>query len=338
MRRFVLGVFAAVAVLVGSVPASAQSAFSDLFVFGDSLVDSGNARAARLAAGGADPAPPALGYFEGRFSNGFNFADQVSIDLLGAPATAFASGGTNFSVGGAQAAEVPGDASPSFSEQLALLTASGRTISSTSLVLVTFGGNDVRFQIGRAATIPGYQPTLAPAIAALNAGLQSLIDRGARNIVVTGLPDIGQIPVVTQLGSTTLSNLGTTLSFNLNQSFDAAVGSLAEQTGYNLQFFDLFGYQADIYADPAAFGLPAALDTTRACLQVPGAAPACDGLVYFDTIHPTRQLHEAIADGITAQVTAVPEPATWVLLIVGFGVVGGALRRRDAVRRSVAQV
>ena len=338
MRRCVMTVFAAVAMLAGSVPAHAQSAFSDLFVFGDSLVDSGNARAARLVAGGVDPAPSALGYFEGRFSNGFNFADQLSLDLLGTPATAFAFGGTNFSVGGAQAAEVAGDASPSFSEQLALLAASGRTISSTSLVLVTFGGNDVRTQIARAAMTPGYQPTLAPAISALNAGLQSMIDRGARNIVVTGLPDIGQIPIVTQLGSSTLSNLGTTLSFNLNQSFDAAVGSLADRTGYNLQFFDLFGYQADIYADPAAFGLPAALDTRRACLQVAGAAPTCGGFVYFDTIHPTRQLHEAIADGITAQVTAVPEPGNWVLLIVGFGLVGGALRRRDAVRRSVARV
>ena len=31
----------------------------------------------------------------------------------------------------------------------------------------------------------------------------------------------------------------------------------------------------------------------------------------------------------------VPEPTTWALMIVGFGVVGGAMRRRNAVRTSV---
>lgn len=336
MRKLVMTAVAVVGVL-GAAPAQSQSAsgYGDLFVFGDSLVDSGNARAARLAAGGVDPAPPALGYFEGRFSNGYNFADYLSLDLLNRPATAAALGGTNFSVGGAQAAEVAGDASPSFSEQIALFQASGRTISSTSLVLVTFGGNDVRGQLAAAGAIPGYVPNLAPAVSALGAGLTSLIDLGARNIVVTGLPDVGQIPVVTQLGSTTLSGLGTRLSFGLNQSFGQLVGGLATQTGYDLEFFDLFAYQQRIYADPAAFGVTTPLDTRRACLAVPGAAPACDGFVYFDTIHPTTDLHRAIADGITDQVTAVPEPATWAMLLVGFGLVGGALRRR---RRYVARV
>lgn len=329
MRKILLATVAVVG-LFSATPGAAQ--YSDLFVFGDSLVDSGNARAARLASGGADPAPPAQGYFQGRFSNGYNFADYLSLDLFARPATAAAFGGTNFSVGGAQAAEVAGDASPSFAEQIALFQASGKTITSTSLVLVTLGGNDVRAQLAAAAG--GATPNLAPALSAMNAGLTSLIGLGARNIVVTGLPDIGQIPAVTQLGSTTLSNLGTTLSFGLNQSFQQAVGGLATQTGYDLEFFDLFAYQRRIYADPAAYGVTTPLDTRRACLGVAGAAPACEGFVYFDTIHPTTDLHEAIADGIFAQVTAaVPEPGTWAMLIVGFGLVGGALRRRRYTAR-----
>ena len=339
MLKVVLRTALSAAVLALATPVAAQTpgVYSNLFVFGDSLVDSGNARAARLATGGVDPAPPSLGYFQGRFSNGFNFADYLSLDLLGRPATAFASGGSNFSVGGAQAAEVAGDASPSFAEQIALFTGSGQTIGGGSLVLVTFGGNDVRSQLAAAGTIPGYAPTLNPAVTALTAGLTSLIGVGARNIVVTGLPDIGQIPTVTQLGVPALSGLGTQLSFGLNQAFDQSVAGLATRTGYNLQFFDLFAYQAAIYADPAAVGLPATLDTRRACLQVPGAAPGCDGLTYFDTIHPTTDIHRAIADGLTAQVAAVPEPATWAMLIVGFGFVGGAMRRwRQAARAAIA--
>lgn len=256
------------------------------------------------------------------------------MDLFGRPATAAAFGGTNFSVGGAQAAEVAGDASPSFAEQLGLFQLSGRTIRADSLVLVTLGGNDVRAQLGAAGAIPGYVPTLAPAVSALNAGLSSLIGFGARNILVTGLPDIGQIPAVTGLGSSALNGLGTQLSFGLNGAFDASVDRLAAGTGFNIQFFDLFAYQNQIYRDPAAFGVTTPLDTRRACLGVIGSAPACEGFVYFDPIHPTTDLHRAIADGLTVQALApVPEPATWAMLIIGFGAAGGALRRRRHTAR-----
>jgi hypothetical protein len=44
--------------------------------------------------------------------------------------------------------------------------------------------------------------------------------------------------------------------------------------------------------------------------------------------------------GINATVTldsvaAVPEPATWALMILGFGAVAGAMRRRSAQRATV---
>ena len=43
----------------------------------------------------------------------------------------------------------------------------------------------------------------------------------------------------------------------------------------------------------------------------------------------------AVLDTVTLDVTsgagtAVPEPATWTMMIAGFGLVGGALRRRRA--------
>lgn len=323
--------------LLISAPAAAQTAppYSNLFVFGDSLVDSGNAQAGRAASGGADPAPASLGYFQGRFSNGYNFADYLSFSVEGGPATSSAFGGRNFSVGGAQATEVAGDASPSFVEQIGLFDASGKAFDSSSLVLVTLGGNDVRAELAKLGTIPNYMPTLSPAVAALTDGLTSLYARGARNFIVTGLPDVGQIPAVTLLGSPALSAAGTQLSSGLNQAFGQVVGGLGAQTGANFRFFDLFAYQQTIYGNPVAYGLPTSLDTRNACLRVPGAAPTCAGLVYFDTIHPTTRLHRAIATGLTDQLglAAVPEPITWAMMIVGIGMIGGALRYR---RRRVA--
>lgn len=40
--------------------------------------------------------------------------------------------------------------------------------------------------------------------------------------------------------------------------------------------------------------------------------------------------------GISLSVAGVPEPATWALMILGFGAVGGAMRRRSAVRTAVS--
>jgi outer membrane lipase/esterase len=217
MQNKLVLIMAATLASAGAVPAQAATSFNNLFVFGDSLVDSGNARLLQIQSGVANPtAPPELGYFQGRFSNGFNFADYVSLDLLSRPATAFLAGGSNFAVGGAQAAEVAGDASPSFAEQIAFLVASGQSISSNSLVLVTLGGNDVRAELASAAV--GGPPSLNRAVSALSSGLTSLINLGARNFVVTGQPNVGQIPGVTQLGSPALSALGTQLSFGLNQA------------------------------------------------------------------------------------------------------------------------
>jgi hypothetical protein len=35
--------------------------------------------------------------------------------------------------------------------------------------------------------------------------------------------------------------------------------------------------------------------------------------------------------GLSASITAVPEPATWAMMIIGFGAAGSMIRRRRAV-------
>jgi len=305
-------------------------------VFGDSLVDARNAQAGRALSGGPDPAPDALGYYNGRFSNGYNFADWLSRGVEGAPTTASADGGHNFSVGGAQAQEVAGDASPSFGEQIDMFKASGQQFTADSLVLVTLGGNDIRSELAKLGANPRYMPDLAPAITAMNAGLQSLYGLGARNIIVTGLPDVGQIPVVTQFNSTALSGAGRVLSFGLNTAFGQLVGGFALRTGANFQFFDLFAYQQQIYANPAGYGQATPLNTRTPCIGTV-ASPRCTGFVYFDGVHPTTRIHQAIGTGIAAQlrVTGVPEPMSWALMVAGIGVTGVALRRRRVVTARV---
>jgi phospholipase/lecithinase/hemolysin len=315
--------------------ASAQPAnYSGLYVFGDSLVDSGNAY---LATGGAQ-ASPVNGYFGGRFSNGFNFADYLSIAATGAPATAALAGGTNFAVGGADAEQKPGQVSPSFLDQILLFgSMAAQPIPSDALVLVTFGGNDVRDTIFEDGIVD-----FSGASDDLSTGLGLLYGLGARNFVVTGAPDIGLLPVsIATVGGIPgrLDEL-TARSEAISALFAEVTAELAALTGTSALFFDLFAYQQALLVDPTAFGLPANLDTTTPC-QVPGGGSPqvanCTNALYFDVIHPTTQMHAVIANGILGQLQGpVPESATWLLLIVGFGGAGASLRRRRAVVSGMA--
>lgn len=325
--------------LACAAPATAQSLpYDDLFVFGDSLVDSGNAQIGSLLLGLPDPAPATEGFFQGRFSNGYNFADNLSLLLGNGPATPSLAGGINFSFGGAQAREQVGDQSPSFLEQLTLFAGSGQSIDPDDLVLVTLGGNDIRSVVRDTGEVD-FTATLT----AMQTGLLALIGAGAESIVVTGLPDIGRIPatrlVAMQEMDPSIITLATQRSEFLNAAFAALAADLSTLTGADVQFFDLLALQRALEANPAAFGLPADLDTTSYCQA--GGPPAvlggCEGYLYFDPVHPTRQVHAVIAGALAEQIAVpVPEPAAWLFLIGGFGVVGGALRIRRAATLAAA--
>lgn len=325
---------AAVALCVA--PAAAQAgAYSGLYVFGDSLVDSGNAY---LATGGT-VASPDDGYFAGRFSNGFNFADYLSLAITGTPATPLYAGGRNIAVGGATAALVPGERSPSFLAQVGLYgQAIGAPIDSNALVLLSFGGNDVRDTI-----LTGGPVSFLSAITDFNDAVTALYGLGARHFAIVGAPDIGLLPVsVAAVGGVPgrLDEL-TARSQQISQALRQLATGIDAQPGATAAFFDLFAMEHDLLASPASFGLPSTLNTTTPCQIVGGGSPQvanCSNALYFDEIHPTTQVHKAIADTMARQlgISAVPESDSWVLLILGAAGTGAVLRRRRGVRERLA--
>lgn len=326
MKRLTLG-FAALLAIIWA-PGAWSKTYSGLYVFGDSLVDGGNA----FIGTNGSQASPTNGYFMGRFSNGPNFADDLSNALLGQPLTVPALlGGTNIAVGGTTAEhKFKGDFS--FLEQAALFpTYTGSpTIPGNALVLVTFGGNDVR----ATDNTPGQVSFLAAATDFTQA-LGLLYADGARNFEIVGSPDIGLLPdsVINTSGNQAQLDLLTQRSQQISALFQTATAGLGALPGVNANFFDLFDYEHDLIADPAAYGLPADLNTTTPCQVVGGGFPqlsSCTKSLYFDDIHPTYLVHQAIASAILGQLNAaaVPEPATWMAMILGFATIGGAMRRQ----------
>lgn len=305
-----------------SSPQPAFSGITSLTVFGDSLVDAGNVN-------NVDPsrASAADGYFDGRFTNGYNYNDLVSIALFGTPTVASTEGGTNFAWGGARATTTSGV--PDLNEQLALYRAylaGGNSVDADGLFILNFGGNDIFAALGAGAPA-GYASDSAFLMEAARnyaGAVQALNDLGARNILVTGFPNaIGPaLPFSQEAEIYLLSELA-----KLNLS--------ADTTLVTYSYLDFFGRLA---ADPTRFGLPADLNLTTSC-RAAQAQPDCAGYFSFDGTHPTAAVHRALYQdiqrrfGITA---AVPEPSTWMMLILGFGFVGAAMRRQRRANVTVS--
>ena len=329
MRQALTKMCLAAAVLAAPGTAASAASFTSLTVFGDSLVDAGNIRALGLGAN------PAQGYFQGRFTNGYDYTDLLSYQLFGTATKASLKGGTNFAYGGARATTTSGV--PDLAEQIVQFDAylaGGKSVDPTGLYVLNFGGNDV-FAAAQPGVPAGYASDAAFLEAAAGAyaqGVQDLVDRGARNIFITGFPVATPGP-------------GLDASLVADGYLTTALGDLnltADTTLYRYSYLSFF---QRLQADPAAFGLPPLIlpdPTSAATLAATTcrgqrAWPDCTGYFSFDGTHPTAAVHQALFRDINAQfnLSSVPEPATWALMILGFGAVGAAMRRRATVRARV---
>jgi Ca2+-binding RTX toxin-like protein len=299
--------------------------YSGVFVFGDSLVDAGNALKLAKWYGTLtfsdlpDGAPSAdRGYFSGRFSNGYTFADLVSNKYIGvatkpifpyyyedpwigAKIAPFASdpngNNLNFAYGGAQIRQ--GDeVVPDLDGQTdAFRHAVDFDADSNAVYLITMGGNDVRSLVPSDEVPTPYSEAIAAmerAAADFNEEVGQLIDIGVKHIVVTGVPDVGLIPRYDANGD------GMLTGDELVRSNTATQYSALLDTMLQTQIEQLRSKYPT--ADITYVSLTDATDQNIASLEAlygRSIDPLADqDLLFFDQIHPNAQSHALLASSI----------------------------------------
>lgn len=321
MKKISAALFAATLLTaVGAVVTAKAATVSSLYVFGDSLVDAGNTQALVLGGGGADPAPAGLGYFDGRFTNGFDYTDLLSIRLTGAPTRASLEGGTNFSFGGARTRN-NGDFLPDLVAQVdSYLTPAGGIADPNGLYVITVGGNDL-LDVSNGTLNPNDIPTQV--IGTLAGQIARLRAAGAQQFLVTNLPDVTTAPVT--------GGPNPALQFAISQLNDGLEATLIGLgLGDDLKILDLFSFAGDIANRPEFYGLPANILSAACILNVlPSATPDCSSFLFFDPVHPEARVQAALSQ-IAAEVVGVPAPATLALLGMGMLGLSGLARRRKA--------
>jgi thermolabile hemolysin len=299
MKRFsiVCGLILASTLLPVKVLAAT---FSQLVVYGDSLSDLG-----RAAAASGNTVPPYGGSTGGRFSNGPIWVEYLAASL-GIPVNP----SNNFAIGGAATGTVNigQPLSPSF---IGIQTqVASNPISDPAALYVIWGGaNDYLFP----TPLNPINPTQT--IANLAGEINTLIGRGATNILVPNLPNLGALPSTLNLGTaaTDLNNL--TAAHNAGLAATIANLSLANPT-VKLDLLDVNSLFSQVVANPVSFGFN---DVTTQCITATTICSNPSTNLFWDDIHPTTAGHQLI--GNLAFNTVVPEPTTILGSILASGAI-----------------
>lgn len=318
--------------LAAAITASSlsASAYSGITIFGDSLSDTGNVYA---ATGFTNPPPP---YFNGRFSDGPVWVETLASGLgFAAQSTASFLGGNNYAFGGARmnsSLPVPGV----IQQMGGLWAPSHPSADPNALYVVVGGGNDMRdarsaFTTNSAADQAGRQAAAQAAAGNLVNSLGFLASRGAKDVLISSLPDLGATPEAALLGLQ-FSSTDVTQRFNAQMAFVMSAGA---SFGLNMHFLDMAALSASVVDDAlnhggATYGITNVFTPCGAFAGSIGIG--CDVSLFSDALHPSARAHGLIGRAALAAVTAVPEPQSIVLVAVALLALG--LRTRAASMRS----
>jgi len=271
-----------------------------LFVFGDSLSDSGNAF---ILTGMQSVAPfkliPDAPYAIGghHFTNGRTWIEQLAKKYGTTARPAFRyDGSTNFAVGGSRARNA---GAVNLTTQVGLyLNQFSADLDDDDLFVIFIGGNDIRDAIESFATDPTGQTSgliITEALTGIQDNLTLLISSGAQNILVANAPDLSLVPAV-RLQGPQAQYISHIISVQFNQGLEQLLAGIRAYYPVNISELDIFSLINDVITDPDEFGFE---QVTNACIT-PGVIVGAickkqNEYLFWDGIHPTRKGHKLIA-------------------------------------------
>jgi len=284
---------------------AASPPVSKIIAFGDSLSDNGNLY--KLTNKLLPLSPP---YFKGHFSNGPVWIEYLAGAMRLDPQNK--SQFSNYAYAGTWASEnIPDDAmglvdlSWEVKEYIENESTHGFQ-TDNQLITIWVGGND--YLDGRFHTTP--DNATDETVKAIEKNIDTLIQDGARHLLILNLPDLGLTPSATVEDASFAKRLSLLANMH-NQKLAAMIEK--EKTRHpniDLKLFDVTEYFHDMLTNPEKYELS---NTADACYT--GDYGSLDGdndpiaakklickapakYVYWDTIHPTTFIHQLLASFI----------------------------------------
>lgn len=279
-----------------------EHANSQLYVFGDSLSDTGNVHQMLLwlRTASVTPSPP---YYQGRFCDGPNWIDQLA-EQMGLTSACAWEGGTNYAHGGAQTGfglSTLVSVVPNLGEQIEFFAAARKSFASQAWVVLLGGHNNLFATVHGKDTIPW-----DVALGHLMAHLDRLYELGARQFVVPTLASIHRCPEA---------------PVEKREAMQRWLAAFNQELAVRLEAFqhahpdvrlvspDLGRVTADLLDQPGPHGFA---DTTTACYDPATGNVVGDRSVSFwwDECHPTTLAHRAMAQSALDELARQPELST----------------------------
>ncbi|MEH1888786.1 MAG: SGNH/GDSL hydrolase family protein [Nostoc sp.] len=263
--------------------------YDNIYVFGDSLSDTGNVFNATNGT-----IPPSPTYYNERFSNGPIWVDYLASDLgltLNLKNN-FAFGGATTGTENIGLATLPG-----LQQQINNFVAANQTADPDALYIIWAGTNDYLSYF-----FDG-EPNLTNTVGNISAALTSLVADGAKDIMVVNLPDLGKLPFANFTNQR--SNLFNTFSSKHNSSLNTKLQFLSQQLSPDINIIELNVNSLfdRIIAAPEEFGFT---NVTNSCISedlsvvpikdVPTQQVLCnpEQFLFWDEVHPTTTTHKLI--------------------------------------------
>lgn len=314
--------------------------YSDLYIFGDSLSDTGNLY--RLTGHTQPVSPP---YDNGRFSNGPVWVEDLA-DKLGLGAAPSLQGGHDFAFGGAQTGITVVNPSPTklidLPRQLNAFQSTVSQPQEDALYALWIGANDINAFLEDQPT-PSSQDVadfINDAVGNIADSVSVLAQGGMQHLLALNVPDLSKTPLAiaaTQNNPAALAGIQGLVS-NFNSAFENTLLGLSQNEGFSLSLVDTFGALDDIVANPDNYGLSNVIDPCwTGDYTSPNSGQVCSNPqnhLFWDDLHPTEKGHEIIA--LKAyDALPVPEPNSTGLFLLGLvGILLLDTRRRFGAARA----